>query len=52
MTCERVVWRFLLNARELIHVFVDKGEICNNYAENVRRHSKRFSRPGIYVPLL
>jgi hypothetical protein len=35
-----VTWRFLLYACELIHIFVRKDKICNNYAENIRRYSK------------
>lgn len=52
MSCEPVIWCLLLVAREMIHVFIGRVKVCNNYAENVRRLSAKFSPPGICAPLL
>jgi len=37
-----VIWRFLLGACELIHIFVLR-ENCSNYVENIRHHITKFS---------
>jgi hypothetical protein len=42
-----VIWRIMLCACELIHIFVCKK---NNYAENTRCHSTKFSHLGDQVP--
>jgi hypothetical protein len=41
-----VIWRFLLGACELTHIFACKERKCSNYAENIRRHRKKFKPPG------
>ena len=44
-----VIWRFLLGACELIHIFVCEGQNCNNYSGNTKLHHKQLSCPGAPV---
>jgi hypothetical protein len=41
-----VIWRFLLDSCDPIHVFVCKWMNCSNYAENIRRYRTQYSRLG------
>ena len=41
-----VTLHFLLGACDVIQIFLRKKNKCCNYAENIRRHRTRFSRPG------
>ena len=45
-----VIWRFLLGACEIIHIFIRGGGNYHNYAENIRRHRTKFHRPGDQAP--
>lgn len=40
------IWRFVRTACKLIHSFVCRQNYCNSYAQNIRRHSIKVSRPS------
>jgi hypothetical protein len=40
---------FVLGECELIHMFVHEEKNCSNYAENIRHHSGKLSRPDLWT---
>jgi hypothetical protein len=44
-----VIWRYVLGACELIHIFVCKERNCNRYTENIMRKIKKSIYIYIYI---
>ena len=45
-----VIWCLMLGACVLTHTFVCKVSNCNNYAQNIRCHCTKLSRPSNQMP--